>query len=512
MLSGFVLGYLDGFARHHSTTRRSPISDLVQPAPQVIIHVAHSPLTCSFEWLTNMNSNDNPPMPSVNETPTIPEAAPSETRSASAKWASGKPTAAGPGAGALWNWVVPITILMGLFVLSLYAATEVLNHWRKMDARTEAEATYMKRRAELKAEAEHAEERLDLLDKRVQLTSLGFREVARKVLPVVVNVANYREPTEKELVDAKAKRLTLIYDPENDRKYVQYGVGSGLMFKPGAILTNHHVIRKAQRLRVSFPSGRSIGIDLAAAVSDIKTDLAVIRLPENLPAAMKEEAQNRAEFADSEKDVQVGEWVLAMGSPLGLRHTLTHGIISAKGRLVPFREHEDDLMELLQTDAAINPGNSGGPLFDQLGRVVGINVMIASETGGNQGIGFAIPSNTAKRIADLLLTKGEVPRGFLGISMEELAGPEAKAFKIDDGAILVKTVVAGEAADKAGIKPGDIIVRINKETLQRIKPMRHLRQIVADLDPGTEISIEIIRDEQRQQITLTLGKRPANLP
>jgi serine protease Do len=476
-----------------------------------------------------MNSNDNAPMPSVNESPTIPEApimeleadapprecaiaAPSETRAASEKWASAKPTAADPGAGALWNWVVPITILMGLFVLSLFAATEVLNHWRKMDAHTEAEATYMKRRAELKAEAEHAEERLDLLDKRVHLTSLGFREVARKVLPVVVNVANYREPTAKELVDAKAKRLTLVYDPENDRKYVQYGVGSGLIFKPGAILTNHHVIRKAQRLRVSFPSGRSIGIDLAAAVSDIKTDLAVIRLPETMPAAMKEETQNRAEFADSEKDVQVGEWVLAMGSPLGLRHTVTHGIISAKGRLVPFREHEDDLMELLQTDAAINPGNSGGPLFDQLGRVVGINVMIASETGGNQGIGFAIPSNTAKRIADLLLTKGEVPRGFLGISMEELAGPEAKALKIDDGAILVKTVVAGEAADKAGIKPGDIIVRINKETLQRIKPMRHLRQIVADLDPGTQIVIEIVREEERLQIALTLGKRPADLP
>jgi S1-C subfamily serine protease len=492
------------------------------------MHSAQLPLTCYFKWHTNMNSNDNPPTPSVNETPTIPEppilepkadgspregaiAAPS-TRAASAKWATAKPTAVDPGAGALWNWVLPITILMGLFVLSLYAATEVLNHWRKMNAQTEAEATYMKRRAELKAEAEHAEERLDLLDKRVRLTSLGFREVARKVLPVVVNVANYREPTEKELVDAKAKRLTLVYDPDNDRKYVQYGVGSGLIFKPGAILTNHHVIRKAQRLRVAFPTGRSIGIDLAAAVSDVKTDLAIIRLPETMPAAMKEEAQNRAEFADSEKDVQVGEWVLAMGSPLGLRHTLTHGIISAKGRLVPFREHEDDLMELLQTDAAINPGNSGGPLFDQLGRVVGINVMIASETGGNQGIGFAIPSNTAKRIADLLLTKGEVPRGFLGISMEELAGPEAKALKIDDGAILVKTVVAGEAADKAGIKPDDIIVRINKETLQRIKPMRHLRQIVADLEPGTEISIEIIRDEQRQQITLTLGKRPANLP
>jgi serine protease Do len=475
-----------------------------------------------------MESNNNPPMPAAPETPVLPQmpnmeldaqappldcaiVAPPQTRPAVEKRSSAKPPATERPAGSPWHWVLPITVLMAVFVLSLYAATEVLNHWRNSTAHAEAEATYLRRRAELKAEAEHADQRLDLLDKRVQLTSLGFREVARKVLPVVVNVANYREPTEKDLADAKAKRLTLVYDPQNDRKYVQYGVGSGLIFKPGVILTNHHVIRKAQRLRVSFPSGRSIGIDPGAALADVITDLAVIRLPEELPAAMKEETQNRAEFADSDKDVQVGDWVLAMGSPLGLRHTVTHGIISAKGRLLSTRAHEDDLIELLQTDAAINPGNSGGPLFDQLGRVVGINAMIASETGGNQGIGFAIPSNTAKKIADLLLTKGEVPRGFLGIIMEELGGPEAKALKIDDGGVIVKKVVAGEAADKAGIKQGDIIVRVNKETLQRFKPMRHLRQLVADLDPGTEISIEIVRDEERRQITLTLGKRPANL-
>jgi S1-C subfamily serine protease len=476
-----------------------------------------------------MESNSNPPMPATSESSPMPQTpimeldagelplecaivAQSQTRVGSEKRSSARPAAAARAAGTLWHWVLPITILMALFALSLYAATVVLNHWRILDAHAEAEATYLKRRAELKAEAEHADQRLDLLDQRVHLTSLGFREVARKVLPVVVNVANYREPTEKDLADAKAKRLTLVYDPQNDRKYVQYGVGSGLILKPGVILTNHHVIRKAQRLRVSFPSGRSIGIDPGAVVSDAKTDLAVIRLPEILPEAMKEETQNRAQFADSEKDVHVGDWVLAMGSPLGLQHTLTHGIISAKGRLLSTRAHEDDLIELLQTDAAINPGNSGGPLFDQLGRVVGINAMIASETGGNQGIGFAIPSNTATRIADLLLTKGEVPRGFLGITMEELPGPEAKALKIDDGAVIVKAVVAGQAADKAGIKPGDVIVRINKETLQRFKPMRHLRQIVADLDPGTEILIEIVRAEQRLQVALSLGKRPADLP
>ena len=414
--------------------------------------------------------------------------------------------------GLLFSFALPILFLMSLFVLILYIAPYLLYHWRMMDVQAEAESIYSKRRAELKAEAEHADHRLDLLDKRVLLTSLGFRELARKVLPVVVNVTNYREPTPEDLKRVAARKLTLVYDPDNDRRYVQHSVGSGLIYKPGVILTNHHVIRDAQRLRVSFPSGRSIGIDVSGALSDSKTDLAVIRLPEKLAPSIKEEAQKSAEFADSEKDVQIGEWVIAMGSPLGLRHTVTHGIISAKGRLLSTKEHDDDLVELLQTDAAINPGNSGGPLFDQLGRVVGINAMIASDTGGNQGIGFAIPSNTAKRIAELLLTTGEVARGFLGVTMDELPAPQAKALNIDDGAIIVRTVLTKGPADKAGIKPGDIIVRINKETLQMQKPMRHLRQIVGDLDPGTAITMEIIRGEERQQMTLTLGKRPANVP
>ncbi|MBI3821828.1 MAG: trypsin-like peptidase domain-containing protein [Planctomycetes bacterium] len=415
-------------------------------------------------------------------------------------------------AGGLWNWVLPVMFLLSLTVLVIYTAPYLIYHWRLLDAQADAEATFLKRRAELKAEAEHADARLDLLDKRVHLTSLGFEELARKVSPVVVNVVSYREPTETDLEEAKFKKLPMVYDPDDDRKYLQNGVGSGLIYKPGIILTNHHVIRRADRLRVQFPSGRSIGIDASVVVSDIKTDLAVIRLPENLSPAMKEEAQNAAEFADSDKDVRVGRWVLAMGSPLGLKHTVTHGIISAKGRLITAPSREEDLIELLQTDAAINPGNSGGPLFDQLGRVVGINAMIASDTGRAQGIGFAIPSNTARRVAEHLLTNGEVPRGFLGIFMEEVPPPDAKKLKIDGGAVAIKRVERGSAAEKAGLLKDDLILRINKEPLERLKAMRHLRQLVSDLDPGTEISIEILRGDERRQITLTLGKRPANVP
>jgi S1-C subfamily serine protease len=455
-----------------------------------------------------MNPEENAALPAEDNTPAAapPEPAPVELPKCRPPVNVAERIATG-----LWAWVLPLMFLLSLVVLIIYTTPYLLYHWRLMSAQAEAEAGFLKRQYELKAEAEFADERIQLVDRRVNLMSLGFQDLVSKLAPVVVNVANYRDATEKDLADPVMRRLSVVYDPDNDRKYVQTGVGSGLIYKPGVILTNHHVIRGAARLRVSFPSGRSIGIDPKAVVSDAKTDLAVVRLPDELPAAMKEEANQSAEFADSTKDVRVGSWVLAMGSPLGLRHTVTHGIISAKGRLMASRDNEDDLIELLQTDAAINPGNSGGPLFDQLGRVVGINAMIASDNDRNQGIGFAIPSNTAKKIADLLLTTGEVPRGFLGIRMEELPGPQAKALKIDDGAVVVRGVEPNTAAAKAGIKPGDVIVRVNQETLERFKPYRHLRQIVADLDPGTEITIDLIRGEERMQVTLVLGKRPANV-
>jgi serine protease Do len=189
---------------------------------------------------------------------------------------------------------------------------------------------------------------------------------------------------------------------------------------------------------------------------------------------------------------------------------VTAGVVSAVDRnLLPSRGQAGVYVGMIQTDAAINPGNSGGPLFDQLGRVVGINVAIAVE---ERGIGFAIPSNTAKKIAEQLLKSGEVARGYLGITMEELPGPELKANNIDDGAIVIKQVVKGEAAFKAGIKAGDIITGVNKEPLARWKSLRHFRQLVVDLEPGAEVTLDIIRAEERRQIAVTVGKRPKDLP
>jgi S1-C subfamily serine protease len=387
--------------------------------------------------------------------------------------------------------MIPSLFLMSFVLLILYTVPYLLYHWRILDAHAEAETFFMKRRAELKAEAEHADQRLDLLDKRVHLTSLGFREVVRKVAPNVVNVVNYREPSTAELKFLEKKK-SIIYDPDNDKKYMQSGVGSGLIIKPGVILTNYHVVKGAQRLRVSFASGQSIGIDANAVIADAITDLAVIRLPENLPAALKEEAQQSAVLADSEKDVQVGDWVLAIGSPHGLRQTVTHGVISAKGRLLGML----DLVELLQTDAAMNPGNSGGPLFDQHGRVVGINVAIVSENGGSQGLGFAIPSNTVKKIADQLIANGRVVRSgraYLGVRVATIVG----------GGVLVSAIVPGGPAAKAGIKVGDVVLAANEQPTPTADV---LVSVLADLHPGQKVPVRLLRHGKKLTVTVTLGE------
>lgn len=416
------------------------------------------------------------------------------------------PAAAGGVTHGLWHWVLPGLILLTFVTLVLYASPYLLYHWRVLEGRGEAEALYLKRRAELKAEAEHADERLAALDKRVQLTSLGFREVVRKVGPKVVNVANYRTPRKGEL--ALLARKGVFTDPDDGQRYVQAGVGSGVLVRPGVVLTNFHVVRGAGRLRVTFASGQSIGVAPEAIAPDAITDLAVVHLPAELPPLLKEEAANVCDFADSDRDVQVGDFALAIGSPLGLRQTVTQGVISAKGRLLQML----DLVELLQTDAPINPGNSGGPLFDQYGRVVGINVAIASDNGGNQGIGFAIPSNTARRIAERLIEQGSVQRGYLGIALDEVAPAEAKALKIAEGAVAIRAVLPGEAAERAGLKAGDVIVKLKGEPLSRFQPLRHLRALIVELDPGTAITLEVLRNGAPRDIAVTIGKRPANVP
>jgi serine protease Do len=283
-----------------------------------------------------------------------------------------------------------------------------------------------------------------------------------------------------------------------------------LLVKPGYVLTNYHVVRNEQkankvRLRVTFANDDWVTLDPRQDVfTDALTDLAVLRLPENSDHTRRQ-LDFPVVFADSDKDVQVGDWALAVGSPLGLRQTVTAGIISAKGRLLA----QFDLTDMLQTDAAINPGNSGGPLFDQLGRVVGINTAIASETGHNEGIGFAIPSNSVREICELLIEKGEVARGFVGVAMRDLSDKETVELNVEDsGGVLVSSVIKGLPAAKAGIRPGDLVTRFDGKAVGLRHGMRQLKQWILLTQPGTEIPIEIVRQGERRTVQLTVAKRP----
>jgi S1-C subfamily serine protease len=306
-----------------------------------------------------------------------------------------------------------------VFLLGALALPSVVARWRAIESKSEADALYQKRRAELRAEAEAAKEMLDHLDKRIETISLGFREVVRRVSPSVVNVASFaskRDPDNKDSQDWPD-----VFDPETGKPCLLSGSGSGVIIKPGWILTNHHVISSAYRVRVTFASGHAINVDNQRIKSDALTDLAAIELPPPTPGTPREDADVKIEFANSD-DLERGDLVLAIGSPLGLKNTVTHGIVSAKGRLLDLY----DVCEVLQTDAPMNKGNSGGPLFDHRGKLIGINFAIALDKEKQSvGIGFAIPINTARDIFQKLEQYNEVARGYLGIDSEELTRKEA---------------------------------------------------------------------------------------
>jgi S1-C subfamily serine protease len=410
-------------------------------------------------------------------------------------------------AAGCWSILLPLSVFLAVLLLAAYVAPALLARWQLAQAAAEAEAVYQRRRAELKAEAEAADARLELLDRRTQLVSLGYRELVRKVTPIVVNVTNFRQAHGAELGGPRKRHL--VYDPDTDRHYLQAGSGSGLIVRPRQILTNYHVVKDAERLRVTLASGRSLSVGREQVTEDPLTDLAVIRLPEDGPGAAREEWNQTAEFANSDKDVEPGDLVVAVGSPLGLKNTVTQGIISAKGRLL---RNMLDTVELLQTDTHINPGNSGGPLFDLRGRVVGINVAIASETGGSQGIGFVIPSNTAREIFTKLAAGGEVVRGFLGVLLEEVSPEEARKLGLEDcGGIRVVEVVPDSPASRAKVHRDDVIVAFDKEALKQDNPSGHLRQKVMETPIGRKVPVEVLRGGARRTLHIEIGRLPDRL-
>jgi serine protease Do len=271
------------------------------------------------------------------------------------------------------------------------------------------------------------------------------------------------------------------------------GLGSGFIISPdGYILTNNHVVNDADKVKVQLTNGKEYDAKVIGA--DAPTDVAVIKVDANNLPTLK--------LGDSDS-LQVGEWVIAIGNPLGLTSTLTVGIVSAKGRSNMGIETYEDF---IQTDAAINMGNSGGPLLNIDGKVVGINTAIVSQSGGSIGLGFAIPIDMVKTIYKQLIDKGSVTRGYFGIMPQQLDPDLAKSFDLNiNKGILVAEVTKDSPAEKGGLKQGDVIIELNDELTEDIGKFRSQ---VAGLEPNSKAELVIYHDGKKKNITIEVGKMP----
>ncbi len=336
----------------------------------------------------------------------------------------------------------------------------------------------------------------------LQETSGAFSNVAEKAIPAVVfikvektvNAPSFGMPFEFNgpFGDDFFDRFFRRQQPEeNPRKYHQIAQGSGCIISPdGYILTNHHVVSDVEKITVKLHDGQELEAKVIG--SDEKSDVAVLKIDgKNLPVLP---------IGDSDK-LKIGEWVVAIGNPFGLTATVTVGVVSAVGRS---NVHIADYEDFIQTDAAINPGNSGGPLLNLDGQVIGINTAIFSQSGGYMGIGFAIPINMAMNIEEQLLKTGKVTRGQLGIIIQELSKDLADSFNLKSTkGVLVADVLSDSPAEKAGLKSGDIILKLNGEDITDIGSFRNK---ISTMTPGTKVKLLVMRDGKEQEITVKVGE------
>jgi serine protease Do len=327
-----------------------------------------------------------------------------------------------------------------------------------------------------------------------------FTKVAKKAIPSVVtirvelkntgglgNFFEFQSPFGQD--DLFNRFFGLPNSQSHDFK--QQGQGSGFIVSPdGYIVTNNHIVKDAEKIEVLLNNGQEYEAKVIG--QDPNTDIAIIKIDgKNLPAL---------QFGNSD-DLEVGQWVVAIGNALGLNATLTVGVVSAKERSdLGLLNYED----FIQTDAAINRGNSGGPLLNLNAEVIGMNTAIASNTGGNMGIGFAIPSHVIKTIIDQLIHDGSVSRGYIGILMQKVEPDLATAFGLDKAeGILITEIVKNSPAEKAGLMSGDVILKLNN---QEVKGLAQFRNTVSMMKQGTSLVLDVNRKGKIIPITVVIGK------
>ena len=341
-----------------------------------------------------------------------------------------------------------------------------------------------------------------ILDK----SSKAFVSVVKKAKPAVVHI-KVEKTTKRNFHGGQGQEDIFNhpffeqffgpnYRQQKPQEFKQRGQGSGFIIsKDGYILTNNHVVEGADVIKVTLSDNR----DFEAKVigTDPQTDVALLKIedPKNLPVLTLGDSAN----------LEPGEWVIAIGNPFGLSQTVTVGVVSAIGRSsVGINEYEN----FIQTDAAINPGNSGGPLINARGEVVGINTALFSRTGGYMGIGFAIPINMAKSIETQLQTSGKVTRGWLGVAIQNVDKDLAESFGLKQaGGILISGVQKDSPASSAGLKQGDVILRLNDVVLNDVSDLRNK---VAMLQPKSKALLLIMRDGREKKIQVTIGEQPSN--
>jgi Do/DeqQ family serine protease len=350
---------------------------------------------------------------------------------------------------------------------------------------------YSAMRGQLRARVEAAKEELGELAKNAELvklsdTSRAFRLVAERVEPSVVHIDT------AQTVRQRTTGFDEFFGLPGS-SYRSIGQGSGVIVDTaGYIITNYHVIQDASQIEVALSDGRTIR-EVEVVGSDVLTDLAVLKIKaDNLFAA---------ELGDS-KQLEVGDWVLAVGNPYGLDRTVTCGIVSAKQRRA--LAENSAYQSFLQTDAAVNPGNSGGPLVDVQGKVVGITTAIVGKS--YQGISFAIPTEIVTTVYEHLRTRGSVPRGYLGVGLQEVTPELARQLQLGEvRGVLVTGVQPRSPAAKAGIEAGDVILSIEGEP---INDPAELRQVVAGAKIGSSVKVRLVREGIEQTVSVTITQRP----